>query len=89
VAPIRIPILTPDLIAKFADRQKLAPTHDEPWRKILIAGSDDHAGIFPASAYTEAPTSENVVQFLRYIERGDCVVRGPGGNSPGHRARSV
>ena len=71
--------LTPDLIAKFADRQNLAPTHKEPWRKILVAGSDDHAGIFPASAYTEAPTSENAAQFLRHIEHGDCVMRGPGG----------
>jgi glycosyltransferase involved in cell wall biosynthesis len=71
--------LTPELIAKFADRQRLAPTHEEPWRKILIAGSDDHAGIFPASAYTETPTSRDVGEFLQYIERGDCVVRGPGG----------
>jgi glycosyltransferase involved in cell wall biosynthesis len=71
--------LTPELIEKFTDRQKLIPTHKEPWRKILIGGSDDHAGIFPASAYTEAPTSENVAEFLRYIEHGDCVVRGPGG----------
>jgi glycosyltransferase involved in cell wall biosynthesis len=71
--------MTPELIAKFADRQRLAPTHEEPWRKILIAGSDDHAGIFPASAYTETPTSRDVGEFLQYIERGDCVVRGPGG----------
>ena len=28
--------LTPELIERFADRQKLIPTHKEPWRKILI-----------------------------------------------------
>src|SRR3984893_6354443 len=71
--------LTPELIERFADRQKLIPTHKEPWRKILIAGSDDHGGGFSASAYTEAPTRENVAQFLRHLEHGDCVVRGPGG----------
>ena len=52
--------LTPEIIQRFADRQHLEPTHPEPWRKILIAGSDDHAGIFPASAYTEAPDCESV-----------------------------
>src|SRR6202047_1576792 len=35
--------LTPEIIQRFADRQHLQPTHAEPWRKVLIAGSDDHA----------------------------------------------
>ena len=71
--------LTPDRIEYFADRQKLAPTHDEPWRKVLIAGSDDHAGIFPGSAYTETPTAESVSDFLQFIDQGNCVIRGFGG----------
>jgi glycosyltransferase involved in cell wall biosynthesis len=71
--------LTPELIDQFADRQRLAPTHEEPWRKVLVAGSDDHAGIFPGSAYTETPTAKAVTDFLQFIDRGQCVTRGVGG----------
>ena len=71
--------LTPETIQRFADRQHLEPTHPEPWRKILIAGSDDHAGIFPASAYTEAPDCESVDEFFNFIGKGDCVTRGESG----------
>jgi glycosyltransferase involved in cell wall biosynthesis len=71
--------LTPETIQRFADRQRLEPTHPEPWRKILIGGSDDHAGIFPASAYTEAPDCESVDEFFNFIGKGDCVTRGESG----------
>src|SRR5580692_7582429 len=65
--------------ARFVERQHLKPTHPEPWRKILIAGSDDHAGIFPASAYTEAPDCQSVDDFFYFIGKGDCVTRGEAG----------
>src|ERR1700726_555333 len=71
--------LTPETIQRFAERQHLEPTHPEPWRKILIAGSDDHAGIFPASAYTEAPDCGSVNEFFYFIGKGDCVTRGEAG----------
>jgi glycosyltransferase involved in cell wall biosynthesis len=71
--------LTEESIQRFAERQKLEPTHAEPWRKILVGGSDDHAGIFPASAYTEAPDCDSVDEFFAFIGKGDCVVRGEGG----------
>ncbi|MBV8814453.1 MAG: glycosyltransferase [Verrucomicrobia bacterium] len=71
--------LTPELIDQFADRQRLEPTHEEPWRKVLLAGSDDHAGIFPGSAYTETPTAKAVTDFLQFIDRGQCVTHGVGG----------
>src|SRR5438270_6366614 len=44
--------LTPAKIDEFANRHDLAPTHTEPWKKILVGGSDDHGGKFMASAYT-------------------------------------
>jgi glycosyltransferase involved in cell wall biosynthesis len=71
--------LTEESIQRFAERQKLEPTHAEPWRKILVGGSDDHAGIFPASAYTEAPDCNSVDEFFAFIGKCDCVVRGEGG----------
>ena len=71
--------LTPETIQRLADRHGFGPTHSEPWRKILTGGSDDHAGIFPASAYTEAPSCKTVSDFFHFIEKGDCVPRGQGG----------
>jgi glycosyltransferase involved in cell wall biosynthesis len=71
--------LTPERIDHFAERQKLAPTHPEPWRKVIVGGSDDHAGIFPGSAYTETPDAESIHEFLRNLEQGNCVTRGFGG----------
>jgi glycosyltransferase involved in cell wall biosynthesis len=71
--------LTPETIRRFSERQKLEPTHPEPWRKVLVAGSDDHAGIFPASAYTEAPDCDSVRELFDFIGKGDCVIRGEAG----------
>jgi glycosyltransferase involved in cell wall biosynthesis len=71
--------LTPEIIQRFVELHRFEPTHPEPWRKILIAGSDDHAGIFPASAYTEAPTCRSVREYFQYIREGGCVTRGQSG----------
>ncbi|MBV8900278.1 MAG: glycosyltransferase [Verrucomicrobia bacterium] len=71
--------LTPALIEEFANRQNLEPTHPEPARKILVAGSDDHAGIFPASAYTETPGGRTPGDYLRFVADGNCLVHGHGG----------
>jgi glycosyltransferase involved in cell wall biosynthesis len=71
--------LTPKKIEEFANRHDLAPTHAEPWRKILLGGSDDHGGKFLASAYTETPASDSVEEFLCQIRDGNCIARGEGG----------
>jgi glycosyltransferase involved in cell wall biosynthesis len=75
--------LTPGLIDEFANRQNLAPTHAEPWRKILTAGSDDHAGVFPASAYTETPAGRTPADYFSFIAQGNCLTRGRGGTPIG------
>src|SRR5438128_792445 len=41
--------LTPAKIEEFDRRHNLPPTHSEPWKKILVGGSDDHGGKFLAS----------------------------------------
>ena len=71
--------LTPQKIEEFAHRHNLAPTHDEPWRKIFIGGSDDHGGRFVASAYTETPRANSVEKFLDHIRTGNCKAHGHGG----------
>ena len=72
--------LTAAKIAEFANRHDLTPTHPEPWKKILIGGSDDHGGKFMASAYTETPKAKTPQEFLAHIVAGHCEAKGSGGS---------
>ena len=71
--------LTPEKIETLANRHNLAPTHAEPWKKILVAGSDDHGGQFAASAFTETPAAESAEKFLERLRNGECSAHGCGG----------
>jgi glycosyltransferase involved in cell wall biosynthesis len=71
--------LTPDKIDIFAKKHNLAATHAEPWRKIFVGGSDDHGGMFVASAFTETPPASSAKKFLAHVRKGDCTARGQGG----------
>src|SRR5438093_9426975 len=71
--------LTPDKIDALANRHNLAPTHAEPWKKVLVGGSDDHGGQFVASAFTETPAADSADKFLEFVRNGDCEPRGQGG----------
>ena len=71
--------LTPEQIDVFANRHGVAPTHAEPWRKILVGGSDDHGGQFTASAFTETPSAKSAEEFLKSVRNGNCTPRGQGG----------
>ena len=46
-------------IEELAERHNLEPTHREPWKKILVGGSDDHGGKFIASAFTDTPAVDS------------------------------
>lgn len=74
--------ITPEKIVELSERHNLVPTHPEPWKKILVAGSDDHGGIYPASAFTESEEtghSGDVADFLKAVREGRCKVYGTGG----------
>jgi hypothetical protein len=71
--------LTPAKIDEFANRHDLAPTHPEPWKKILVGGSDDHGGKFFASAFTETPKAKTPAEFLAHIRAGRCQSKGRAG----------
>ena len=71
--------LTPKKIEEWAQRHNLAPTHEEPWKKILVGGSDDHGGKFAASAYTETPRAKSAREFLSHLVAGRCEPKGHGG----------
>src|SRR5262245_30233315 len=71
--------LKTEKIDALANRHNLAPTHPEPWKKILVGGSDDHGGQFAASAFTETPAVKSAEKFLDYVRKGDCSAQGHGG----------
>jgi glycosyltransferase involved in cell wall biosynthesis len=71
--------LTPEKIEKFAERHNFEPAHPEPWKKILIGGSDDHGGKFLASAFTETPPADSAEEFLAHVRAGNCQAHGEGG----------
>jgi len=71
--------LTPAKIDDFANRHDLAPSHPEPWKKILVGGSDDHGGKFFASAFTETPKAKTATEFLAHIRAGRCQPKGRAG----------
>jgi len=71
--------LTPGQIDEFANRHELTPTHPEPWKKILVGGSDDHGGIFVGSAFTETPAAHTPDKFLEHVRGGRCSAHGEGG----------
>src|SRR5437762_4156752 len=71
--------LTPEKIDVLANRHTVAATHFEPWKKILVGGSDDHGGQFVASSFTETPAAESAEQFLKLVRDGDCMPCGQGG----------
>src|SRR5216684_784608 len=59
--------LSPEKIEELANRHDLAPTHAEPWKKVLTAGSDDHGGKFVASACTETAAAGSAAEFLAHV----------------------
>ena len=73
--------LTPEMIADMADRHNLSPVGLEPWNKTLTGGSDDHGGLYIASAYTVTPKAASVIDFLEYIREGQHEPGGCGGTS--------
>ena len=73
--------LTPEKIDALANRHSLAPTHPEPWKKILVGGSDDHGGQFVASAFTETSAADSVEKFLELVRNGDCTAVRSGRNA--------
>lgn len=72
--------LTPQRLAEFAERAGMAPTHDEPWKKVFLGGSDDHAGLTLGSAWTETPRARNAEEFLAHIRAGRCSAGGRAGD---------
>lgn len=61
-------------LERLAERHRIAPKGDMPWRKAVVGGSDDHSGIHPGRTWTEfayhgaRPTANDLVLAIRRRE---------------------
>lgn len=62
--------LAPDLLAQMADKHGIEPTGPEPWRKTFTGGSDDHSGLYVASAYTTTEPAATPQEFIANLASG-------------------
>lgn len=62
--------LTPALIARLADDHGLPPLWPEPWKKVLIGGSDDHSSLTIGRNYTRVANAASAAEFLNGICAG-------------------
>ncbi len=60
--------LTRQDIEILADQYGIEPRGEEPWRKGMTGGSDDHSEVFVAKGYTECPDSRDYMEFLHHIQ---------------------
>jgi glycosyltransferase involved in cell wall biosynthesis len=81
IATLIFKTLTKDDIARLADKHNIEPTGSDPWKKRLTGGSDDHGGLYIASAYTVTPHAANVDEFLAHLHGGRHEPGGCGGTS--------
>ncbi len=75
--------LTPDLIEQMACRHGLPTVGATPWIKCFTGGSDDHSGVFAASAFTVTPDAGTTAAFLEHLRAG----RHEAGGTPGSSLR--
>jgi glycosyltransferase involved in cell wall biosynthesis len=73
--------LSPGLVADLASHHGLDPRDPEPWRKHLTAGSDDHGGLYAASAWTETPEAADAAAYLDHLREGRARIAGETGSS--------
>jgi len=71
--------LSPERILRFQEITGLKATHEEPWKKVCIGGSDDYGGVYPGRAWTETPLALSPTEFLNHIQAGRCQPRGRSG----------
>ncbi len=62
--------LTEDHIWAMSDRHGIQPHGKNSWIKRFTGGSDDHSGVYAASAFTATPPANSVPEFLEHLRQG-------------------
>ena len=73
--------LNEKMIHEMADKHGIAPAGPEPWKKHFTGGSDDHGGLYIASAYTETPRVQTVDDYLDKLRQYEHDMGGSSGSS--------
>jgi hypothetical protein len=73
--------LTPEKIEELANRHGFAPTHSEPWQKIIVAGQTTTEGSSSPAPFTETPPRPNARGVPAHLQAGGAPSR-RGWNSP-------
>lgn len=73
--------LTPEVIERLSDKHGITPIGETPWIKTYTGGSDDHGGLYGATAWTETPHATTVFDFLDHIREGEHTMGGSDGSS--------
>ncbi|MEI6167599.1 MAG: glycosyltransferase [bacterium] len=73
--------LTEAQLWAMADRHGIPPQGEQAWVKRFTGGSDDHSGVYAASAYTITPHADSVQSFLEHLRAGRHEPRGTSGTS--------
>jgi len=73
--------LTPEMIDRLANKHDIEPAGPTPHKKLMTAGSDDHSGLYIASAHTVTPHAETVDEFLEHLRQGRHEPAGRSGSS--------
>ncbi len=60
--------LTPDDMIRLEAKHGIRPHGPTPWKKGLTGGSDDHAGLFHAMTFTQAPECHDHKTFLKAVQ---------------------
>ncbi|MFZ5585310.1 MAG: glycosyltransferase [Thermodesulfobacteriota bacterium] len=75
--------LTPRLMQELSERHGLEPAYPAPWRKNLVAGSDDHSALAMGRMYTEVRETASAAEFLQGVKSGRAVTHGRGSSPLG------
>ena len=63
-------LLTPEIMDSLAERHRLDPPFDEPWRKSLFGGSDDHSGLNISRIHTGVEDAADLEAFFQGLIQG-------------------
>ncbi len=68
--------LAPEIIAELADRHGIEPRFPEPWKKNLVAGSDDHSSLNVARNFTQVAGAGGLDEFFAGVLNGGSRTHG-------------
>ncbi len=73
--------LTPETVARLAERHGIDPVGAAPWVKGRVGGSDDHGGFFIGRTRTVAPRGATPGEFLEAVLAKETAAEGEHGDA--------